>query len=490
MNGGKSLEFTPSESFKELFETSLEGEKLEGTVAKGTVVEIVKDMALVQVPGLKSEGLIPLKEFVGDIKVEVGQQYDVFIDKIEGRGGQVVLSRENAFREEAWFKFEQNYRQDANVEGKIIGRLKGGFAVELGGIIAFLPGSQVDIRPIKDISVLIDVQQPFKILKMDKEQGNVVVSRRAILEESRSEAREELLSSIKEGDVLEGVVKNITDYGAFVDLGPIDGLLHITDISWSKISHPSEVLKIGDNLKVVVIKYNKEIKRISLGLKQMESNPWEDLEKKYRSGEKFKGTITTITDYGAFVELEPNVEGLVYHTELSWSAKNFHPKKLVSVGDEVEVTVLEIDVTRHRISLSIKKCTENPWAKFVEMHPVGSEIEGVVENVADFGVFIMIDGSDPEKRVEALIPAVELSWEGKQEEELKKYKKRDVVKGVVLTSDVEMERITVSVRRLNKDPVVEIISQYKKGDVLTSTVVELKNDMIYVEIENQLKVWY
>ena len=487
MNIQTNTDFHTDESFEKLFEESIENEKKEGTVVKGTIVSIIKDMALVEVSGLKSEGLIPLKEFKtedGGSAPEIGQEYDVYIERTEGRGGQSVLSREKAFREEAWFKFEELHNHDANVEGKIIGRVKGGFAVELGGIVAFLPGSQIDIRPIKDISVLLDIQQPFKILKMDKEQGNVVVSRRAILEESRAEARDELLSKIEEGTVLDGVVKNITDYGAFLDLGPIDGLLHITDISWSKISHPSEVLTLGETLKVIVIKYNKEIQRISLGLKQLEKNPWEDFESKYKVGEKFKGRVTTVTDYGAFVELEPNVEGLVYHTEISWNAKNAHPRKLINPDEEVEVVVLEIDVTKHRISLSIRKCSENPWEKFVDRHPVGSEVEGVVQNVADFGVFIMIDADDPDKRVEALVPAIELSWDGKQEDELKKYKPGDVVKGVVLTSDIERERITVGVKQLTSDSVSSAMSKYSKGSTVTCTVTGVKKDCIEVEVDS------
>ena len=485
-----NTEIHTDENFEKLFEESIANEKKEGTVVKGTVISIVKDMALVEVPGLKSEGLIPLKEFRTEDEgntPEIGKEYDVYIERTEGRGGQSVLSREKAFREEAWFKFEELYNQDANVEGRIIGRVKGGFAVELGGIVAFLPGSQIDIRPIKDISVLLDIEQPFKILKMDRDQGNVVVSRRAILEESRAEARDELLSKIEEGTVLEGVVKNITDYGAFLDLGPIDGLLHITDISWSKISHPSEVLTLGDTLKVIVIKYNKEIQRISLGLKQLEKNPWEDFESKYKVGEKFKGRITTVTDYGAFVELEPNVEGLVYHTEISWNSKNAHPRKLINADEEVEVIVLEIDVAKHRISLSIKKCTENPWEKFVDRHPVGSEIEGVVQNVADFGVFIMIDAGDPDKRVEALVPAIELAWEGSQEDELKKYKSGDVVKGVVLTSDIDRERITVGVKQLTPDSVGDAMSKYPKGSIVTCTVTDVKKDSVEVEIDPLIK---
>lgn len=486
-----NTEFKEFESFAELFEQSIKEEKREGTVVKGKIITITESDIIIDV-GLKSEGRISTKEFTdaeGSVIVSVGDSVDVFIEKLEDRDGNTQISREKALKEEAWYKFEDLHRQNAIVEGKIIGRVKGGFAVDIGRIIAFLPGSQVDIRPIKDIAPLIDLNQPFKILKMDRHQGNVVVSRRAILEESRAEAREALLSNISEGSVLDGIVKNITDYGAFIDLGSIDGLLHITDISWNKISHPSEVLSLGQQIKVMVIKYNEETKRVSLGLKQLEKNPWENFADKYQPGVRVHGSVTTVTDYGAFVELEPGVEGLVYHTEISWNAKNVHPRKLLKTGDKVEVLILELDISKHKISLSIKQCKENPWNTFASLHPINSEIEGTVQNIADFGMFITIGEENSDSAVEALIPAMELSWEEKPENELKKFKKGDVVKGIILSIDTERERITVGVKQLAKDSFVEAIKSLNKGDNVTCTVTAVKKDGIDVEISEGVKTF-
>jgi small subunit ribosomal protein S1 len=480
-----------ADSFAALFEESIQNEKKEGTVVEGTVISIKNGEVFIDV-GLKSEGRISLKEFQTEgqrVELSPGSKVEVYIERAEDRGGNTILSREKALREEAWFKFEELQRQGVNVEGTIIGRVKGGFAVDIGSLIAFLPGSQVDIRPIKDISALINLPQPFRILKMDRDQGNVVVSRRAILEESRAEARDALLSNIMEGSILEGTVKNITDYGAFIDLGSLDGLLHITDISWDKISHPSEKLNIGQVVKVMVIKYNEETKRVSLGLKQLEKNPWEGLVEKYKTGMRIKGAITTVTDYGAFVELEPGVEGLVYQTEISWNARNTHPRKLLKVGDKVEVVVLEMDVSKHKISLSIKQCFENPWQKFAEIHPVGSEVEGVIQNIADFGMFILMNAGTPDLNVEALIPAVELSWDERPEVELKKYKKGDEVKGIVLSIDVERERISVSLRQTNKENAPEVAGKHNKGDVMTCTVVDISKDGITVETSDGVKTF-
>jgi small subunit ribosomal protein S1 len=479
------------EDFASLLEASMKHEKKEGMVVQGTVVAVDDDAVYVDV-GLKSEGRIPLKEFTealedGEKKPapEVGDLVDVYIERFEGRGGASVLSREKAVREEAWAKFEQLYQQDATVEGIIIGRVKSGFAVKLNGLYAFLPNSQVDIRPIKDVSALLDVVQPFRILKMDRDQGNVVVSRRAIIEESRMEARNELLSNVQEGSVLEGVVKNITDYGAFIDLGSVDGLLHITDISWNKLAHPSEKLRIGQNIKVMVIKYNPEMRRISLGLKQLEKNPWDGLEDKYKPGDTFKGVITTIADYGVFVELEQGVEGLVYHTEIDWNAKNMHPRKLVKPGQEVEVMVLETDIVKHRISLSIKQCKENPWKLFVDTHPVGTVVEGVVKNIADFGIFLALNEGNPDLVIDALVPAVELSWDEKPEVALKKYKEGDTLRGVVLTSDVERERVTIGVKQLEENGAPSEIN-FNKGDTVTCTIQEITKDGLQVEVQEGL----
>jgi small subunit ribosomal protein S1 len=477
-----------TENFAELFEQSIKQERREGTVVKGTIVEVSQKDVLIYV-GLKSEGRISLKEFFSEAEqaeLKVGDEIDVYIERMEDKNGNTVLSREKALREEAWFKYEDFHKRNISVDGKIIGRVKGGLAVDLGGIIAFLPGSQVDIRPIRDVATLIGVVQPFKILKMDQNQGNVVVSRRAILEESRAEARDSLLSVIKEGDILEGTVKNITDYGAFIDLGSIDGLLHITDISWRKISHPSEVLYLGQQLRVMVIKYNEETKRVSLGLKQLESNPWEGMNEKYKTGMIINGAITTITDYGAFVEIEPGVEGLVYHTEIGWNSKNTHPRKLVKTGDKVGAMVLEVDITKHKISLSIKQCQDNPWQQFSGNHPIGSEVEGIIQNIADFGMFVTINSDNLADAIEALVPAVELSWNEKPEDELKKYKKGDSIKGIVLAVDLDRERVTIGIRQLTKDNLMEAMQRFNKDDIVTCTVTVIKKDGIEVELAEGL----
>lgn len=479
------------ENFAELFEDYVQNEKTEGTVVKGKIVSIKNGDVYVDV-GLKSEGRISIREFLEpgqqltEFTHKVGENVDVYIDRLEDRRGATVLSRTMAIREEAWDKYRESHEKNENVDGVIIGRVKGGFAVDLNGLIAFLPGSQVDIRPIKDISALINIKQPFKILKMDEAQGNVVVSRRAILEESRAEARDALLANVSEGSTLEGVVKNITDYGAFIDLGSIDGLLHITDISWGKINHPSEVLTLGQTINVMVIKYNEETKRVSLGLKQLEKNPWEGLEDKYKVGERFSGTITTVADYGAFVELEDGVEGLVYHTEISWGSKNAHPRKLVKTGDKVDVVVVDLDISKHKIGLSIKQCLDNPWEKFSTDCPIDTKVKAKVKNVADFGVFVEISGYE-EAGIEGLIPAVELSWSEKPEVELKKYKKDDELEAIVLGTDVERERITLGVRQLGGDKFADATKAMNKGDVVTCTVTEVNKDGIEVELSEGVK---
>lgn len=478
-----------NEEFTQLFEEYIRDEKREGQVVQGTIVKIDHDSVSVDV-GLKSEGRVALSEFSSEgLKphLQIGDIIEVFIERLEGRGGRIVLSREKAIRDAAWIKFEQMCTHGANVEGSIMGRVKGGFAVELGGIVAFLPGSQVDIRPVKDASVLVGVKQLFKILKVDKDHGNVVVSRRAILDESRQEVRQQQLGNIKEGEILEGVVKNITNYGAFVDLSFIDGLLHITDISWSKISHPSEVLSIGQTVKVMVIKYNPESQRISLGLKQLGDNPWHGLEERYPSGTKLKGVISTVVDYGAFVELEPSVEGLVYHTEMSWNLKNVHPRKLFKPGDEVEVVVLEIDVDRHRIGLSIKRCKDNPWVQFAEKYPIGSAVQGVIKNIADFGMFMTVDDGqgniNPDEAIDVLIPAVEISWTKSPEQALKDYEKGDQVQGVVENIDLERERVTISIKKATQDDVSQSAKKLMKVGVVTCSVVDVQKDGIEVELE-------
>ena len=475
-----------ADEFEKLFHDYLCQEKKEGQVIKGAVIGIDRDSVLIDV-GLKSEGRVPKVQF-GNTELNVGDEVEVYIERFEGKSGRIILSREKALRDIAWSKFEQICNQGENVDGVIIGRVKGGFAVELSGIIAFLPGSQVDIRPIKDITILFGISQPFKILKVDKENGNVVVSRRAILEDSRKEARQEQLANIHEGSVLEGTVKNLTDYGAFIDLGFMDGLLHITDISWSKISHPSEVLSIGQVIKVVVIKYSAESQRVSLGMKQLEANPWDKLAEKYKVGTKLKGIVTTIVDYGAFVEIEPNVEGLVYHTEMSWNAKNIHPRKLVKTGDEVEVLILEIDISKHRISLSIKQCKENPWAKFADSYPIGSIVSGVIKNVADFGMFMTV-GTEEKDEIDVLIPATEISWSKSPEEALKDYSKGSHVTGMVLNIDLERERVTVSIKQATDSNIVARAEKIVDEGIITCVISNVRKDGIEVEAVDGLSTF-
>lgn len=478
-----------TEDFAEMFEQFIQDERKEGTVAKGRII-LISDKEVVVDVGLKSEGRISTKEFGTDLNnLKVGDQIDVYIERMEDRYGNTVLSRDKALREEAWFKFEELYKKKVHVEGKIIGRVKGGMAVDLDGIIAFLPGSQLDIRPVKDLTPLIGIIQPFEILKMDRRQGNIVVSRRAILEATRAEARDSLLLNLKEGDVLTGTVKNITDYGAFIDLGSLDGLVHITDLSWKKITHPSEILSVGQQVKVMIIKYNEETKRVSLGLKQLEKNPWEGLVEKYQVGMRTQAVITSVRDFGAVAELEPNVEGLVYHTEISWNARNIHPRKLVKPGDKIEVVILEMDITKHKISLSMKQCFDNPWKKFAERHPIGSEVEGIVQNIADFGMFVQLNSDKPEEVIEALVPVVEISWNESPEEEIKKYKKGDAVKTAVMAIDPERERITLSLRQLSKDVFVQALQKLNKGDVVTCAVTDVRKDGIEVEVIEGIKVF-
>jgi small subunit ribosomal protein S1 len=452
--------------------------RLEGTVVRGTVVAIDGEEALVDV-GLKSEGRIPLKEFAppGQTpEVKVGDVVEVYVERYENRSGEIVLSREKARREESWNRLERAFNEGSKVEGHIFGRVKGGFAVDLGGAVAFLPGSQVDIRPVRDIGHLLNKPEPFLILKMDRRRGNIVVSRRAVLEESRAEQRNELLANLKEGQILEGVVKNITDYGAFVDLGGLDGLLHVTDISWRRVNHPADVLQVGQTVKVQVIRFNRETQRISLGMKQLEADPWEGIELKYPVNTKFKGRVTNITDYGAFVELEPGVEGLVHVSEMSWTKKNVHPGKIVSTSQEVEVMVLEVDPEKRRISLGLKQCLPNPWEKFLELHPIGSVVEGEIKNITEFGLFIGLEND-----IDGMVHLSDLSWDQPGEEAIKAYKKGDVVKAVVLDVDVEKERVSLGIKQLTGDPFKEAIAGLKKGDRVTCTVKEITPMGIEVE---------
>ncbi|MDF1587247.1 30S ribosomal protein S1 [Marinimicrococcus flavescens] len=452
--------------------------RLEGTVVKGRVVAIDDEVAVVDV-GLKSEGRVPLKEFAAPgqaPEVKVGDSVEVYVERFENRSGEAVLSRDKARREESWNRLEKAFNDQAKVEGHIFGRVKGGFAVDLGGAVAFLPGSQVDIRPVRDVGHLVNKQEPFLILKMDRRRGNIVVSRRAVLEESRAEQRNELLASLQEGQILEGVVKNITDYGAFVDLGGLDGLLHVTDISWRRVNHPSDVLGVGQTVNVQVIRFNRETQRISLGMKQLEADPWEGVELKYPNGAKFKGRVTNITDYGAFVELEPGVEGLVHVSEMSWTKKNIHPGKIVSTSQEVEVMVLEVDPDKRRISLGLKQCLENPWERFVESHPAGAEVEGEIKNITEFGLFIGIDAE-----IDGMVHLSDLDWNMSGEEAVKQYSKGDTLRAVVLDVDVDKERISLGVKQLSSDPFKEAVSGLKRGDRVTCVIKEITPGGIEVE---------
>ena len=439
--------FPTRDDFAALLNESLGGENetFEGKVVKGTVTGIENDMAVIDV-GLKSEGRVALREFAAPgqkAEIKIGDEVEVYVDRVENSAGEAMLSRDRARREAAWDKLEKEFEAGNRVEGVIFGRVKGGFTVDLGGAVAFLPGSQVDIRPVRDVGPLMDLPQPFQILKMDRRRGNIVVSRRAILEETRAEQRSGLIQSLAEGQVIEGVVKNITDYGAFVDLGGIDGLLHVTDISYKRVNHPSEVLGIGDTVKVQIIRINRDTQRISLGMKQLESDPWEGASAKYPVGGAFGGRVTNITEYGAFVELEPGIEGLVHVSEMSWTKKNVHPGKIVSTSQEVDVKVLEVDEEKRRISLGLKQAQSNPWEAFAAAHPVGSVVEGEVKNATEFGLFVGLEGD-----VDGMVHMSDIAWGVSGEEALGLHRKGESVKAQVLDVDVEKERISLGMKQL------------------------------------------
>ncbi len=465
-----------TENFEELLNEQFGDNGITGSVVKGTIIRLTPDFATVDV-GLKSEGRIPLREFGQNPELKVGDVVEVYVDRYEDKDGNIVLSREKARREEAWHDLEKSLNAGERVNGVIFGRVKGGFTVDLNGAIAFLPGSQIDIRPIRDITPLMGVVQPFQILKMDKVRGNIVVSRRVVLEETRAEARAELINDLKEGSVLEGVVKNITDYGAFIDLGGVDGLLHVTDISWRRINHPAEVLSVGQTVKVQVIKFNEDTQRISLGMKQLESDPWANVEGKYKVGEIYKGKVTNITDYGAFVELEDGIEGLVHVSEMSWTRKNVHPGKIVSTSQEVEVKVLEVDVDKRRISLGIKQCTPNPWAAYIEEHPLGSVIEGKIKNITEFGLFVGLSDE-----IDGMIHLSDIAWDKSGEEAVKDYTKGQEIQAKIIDVDVEKERISLGIKQLTEDSVSAAISELKKGDVVSATVTAIDDKGITVEV--------
>ncbi len=466
-----------------LEETFSEGELSEGSVVKGTIIAVESDTVLIDV-GLKSEGRVGLKEFTnpsGNVEIGIGDLVDVYLERMEDRHGEAVLSREKARREEAWTMLEKAFNDNERVTGSIFGRVKGGFTVDLSGAVAFLPGSQVDVRPVRDIAPLMGTPQPFQILKMDRRRGNIVVSRRAVLEESRAEQRAELLAGLEEGQVAEGIVKNLTDYGAFVDLGGVDGLLHVTDIAWRRINHPSEVLTVGQSVQVQIIRFNSETQRISLGMKQLEVDPWDGVESKYPLGARYTGRVSNITDYGAFVELEPGVEGLVHVSEMSWTKKNVHPGKIISTSQEVEVVVLDVDSQKRRISLGIKQTEENPWTEFATNYPVGTELEGEIKNITEFGLFIGLPGD-----IDGMVHLSDLAWEKSGEEALKDFIKGDAIKAKVIDIDIDKERIGLGVKQLTDDPFKSAADGLKKGDAVTCTVSKILDNGIEVTVSGSV----
>jgi small subunit ribosomal protein S1 len=473
-----------NENFADLLAESFsESTSVEGSVVRGTIIAIESDNAIIDV-GLKSEGRIPLKEFTApgqDPELQVGDTVEVYVERMEDKDGQALLSREKARREEAWVILERAFEAQERVTGVIFGRVKGGFTVDLSGATAFLPGSQVDIRPINDVSSLMGAPQPFQILKIDRRRGNIVVSRRAVLEESRAEARSELVSNLVEGQILKGVVKNITDYGAFVDLGGVDGLLHVTDIAWRRINHPSEALTVGQTVDVQVIRFNQETQRISLGMKQLQSDPWENAVDKFKTGTRLSGRVTNITDYGAFVELDDGVEGLVHVSEMSWTKKNVHPGKIVSTSQEVEVVVLDVDLTKRRISLGLKQATDNPWAEFETNNKIGDLIEGEINNITEFGLFVGLT-----EEIDGLVHLSDISWSGSNEEVLEGFNKGDKVEAKILDIDLEKERISLGIKQLTSNPVTDSVEKVRKGDAVTCVITAVTEKGLEVRVGDTL----
>ncbi len=469
------------EDFGALFEASLnESDIKEGSVITGEVVALSNDIVTIDA-GMKSEGRVPLKEFYQNglpPELRIGDKVEVFVEKLESRQGEVILSRERAMREAAWAELEKATEAGTHVQGVIFGKVKGGFTVDIQGAVAFLPGSQVDIRPIKDITPLIGVEQPFQILKMDRKRGNIVVSRRAIMEESRQGQREEILENIKEGDTMEGRVKNITEYGAFIDLGGVDGLLHVTDISWKRINHPSEAFSVGDTVKVMVTKFDADSKRVSLGMKQLESNPWDGVENIYVSGARFEGEVSNITDYGVFVSLGEGIEGLVHVSEMSWTKKNVHPSKLITVGEKVNVIVLEVEPEKHRISLGMKQCQDNPWESFSEKNKVGDIVEASISNITEFGLFIGL-----EDEIDGLVHHSDISWTQAGEDAVKEFTKGDTVKAKILLIDAEKERISLGIKQLDEAGAANA-TQFARGEQVTCEVIEIEKDGIAVKLSD------
>ena len=473
------MQMQEQENFEKLLDDFM-GSSVEGNIVKGTVISVQNDIVLIDV-GLKAEGRVPLSEFSipGQTpQINPGDEVEVYVERMEGQTGETVLSRERARREEAWAGLEQNCKNGDQVEGMIIARVRGGFTVQLDSVQAFLPGSQIDMRPIRDVTPIMNTLQPFQILSMDKERGNIVVSRRAIMEESHASLRTELIGKLEEGQVIKGTIKNITNYGAFVDLGGLDGLLHVTDISWKRINHPSEALNVGDEVTVKVIRFDMEKQRISLGIKQLEEDPWGKALQAYQKGTKHMGRITNITEYGAFIELQEGVEGLVHVSEMSWTKKNFHPGKMFSTSQEIEVMVLEVDDEKRRVSLGIKQCSENPWVEFEKTHPIGSVHKGVIKNIAEFGMFVGLS-----EDIDGMVHLSDLSWDGDGEEDLKKYAKDQEVEVKVLDLDIEKERIALGIKQLTEDPNAETMGRLKVGDVVTASVVKISEKGVDVEVD-------
>lgn len=487
------------EDFSALIEEDARRENKEGSIVEGTIVSVDKKRGFAMIDvGLKSEGIIPLSEFRLDdseeIQIEVGQKTQVFVESFETRTGITVLSKERAIRDKAWHKFKQLHAENANIEGIIIGKVRGGFAVSLPGLIAFLPGSQIDIRPISDLSVIMNIPQPFRILKMDDSQGNIIVSRKAIMEESLKEEKDEMLKKISQGMIVRCTVKNIAEYGVFLSIHDIDdpekrssldGLLHKSDIAWDPIEHPSTMFTVGQVIDLKIIQYNPETQRISLGLKQLQQNPWEAIQKDYVIGEKYKGKVTAIVDYGVFVTLAPNIDGLVYHTEINWTAKNIHPRKLLQEDQEVEVIVLDVDIEKHRISLSMKRCTENPWESLQNSCPQGTKISAVIKNICDFGIFVVREeDKDQEYPLNILIPSAELSWEIRGDEAIKQYSKDQTIECVIMSIDVPYERVIASIRRLYEDTSAITAEKLIASDSVIGIVKAVKKDGIEIAVDS------
>ncbi|GAC22999.1 small subunit ribosomal protein S1 [Paraglaciecola mesophila KMM 241] len=476
---------TMTENFAQLFEESLkEIETRPGAIVKGTIVSIDKDIVLVDA-GLKSESAIPAEQFRnadGTLDVEIGDQVDVALDAIEDGFGETILSREKAKRHEAWVELEKAYDDKETIKGVINGKVKGGFTVEVNTVRAFLPGSLVDVRPVRDTTHLEGKELEFKVIKLDAKRNNVVVSRRAVIEAESSAERDQLLANLEEGHEVKGIVKNLTDYGAFVDLGGVDGLLHITDMAWKRVKHPSEIVNVGDEINVKVLKFDKEKSRVSLGMKQMGNDPWQEIAERYPEGSKLSGAVTNLTDYGCFVEIEDGVEGLVHVSEMDWTNKNIHPSKVVNLGDTVEVMVLEIDEERRRISLGLKQCKPNPWEEFAKAQSKGDKVSGKIKSITDFGIFIGLDGG-----IDGLVHLSDISWNKTGEDAVREYKKGDEISAVVLQVDPERERISLGVKQIEEDPFNQYLTDTKKGTIVVGTVTEVDAKGVTVKLAEEVE---